>query len=123
MVRIDTKVIFGDTQEVEKRLENSSVSNSINISFIERNNLTIRQENGKLSRKTLSFAKKQEYFHYHFDYCITAYHFVRPHRGLRIELSNGRSRWFQRTPAMAANITDHVWTIFELMSFIVPVDS
>jgi hypothetical protein len=59
---------------------------------------------------------------------FASYHFVVPHRGLRQRLahplptkgSGSLKRWVQRTPAMAAGITDHIWTMDELLSFRVP---
>ncbi len=46
VVKIEKKVIFGTEQQVKEKLDQSSVSNSVNTSFIERNNLTLRQKNG-----------------------------------------------------------------------------
>jgi len=42
VVSIDTAIIFGDKGEIEKLLESSPVNKSVNISFVERNNLTLR---------------------------------------------------------------------------------
>ena len=46
------------------------------------------------------------------------YNFTRPVKTLRVELSNPskQARWQQRTPAMAAGLTDHVWTVRELLT-------
>ena len=44
------------------------------------------------------------------------YNFCTPHRSLRQELAPGASRkWWERTPAMAAGLTDHVWSVSELL--------
>jgi hypothetical protein len=57
------------------------------------------------------------------------YHFVIPHRGLRQRLAQpipskglhgSPQKWRERTPAMAAGLTDHLWTMDELLSFRVP---
>ena len=48
---------FGSEEAVQARLAASPVSQSINTSFVERNNLTCRQCNGRLSRKVLSVSK------------------------------------------------------------------
>ena len=53
----------------------------------------------------------------------TVYNFCTYHRSLRvaIHLPGGRRHWVPRTPAIAAGITDHLWTVEELLSFQVPL--
>jgi hypothetical protein len=41
-------------------------------------------------------------------------------KSLRLGVNQGNKRWMQRTPAMAEGLTDHIWTLKELMSFRVP---
>ena len=57
MVEVTTKIIFGSEAAVQAHVAASPVSQMINTSFVERNNLTCRQCNGRLSRKVLSFSK------------------------------------------------------------------
>jgi len=57
VVSISTRVLFGKEEEIKKLLEASPVSKSVNISFIERNNLTLRQHSRRLTRKTNGFSK------------------------------------------------------------------
>jgi IS1 family transposase len=57
VISLTTKVIFGKEHEVNELLEKSPVSKSINISFVERNNLTLRQQSKRLGRKTNGFSK------------------------------------------------------------------
>jgi hypothetical protein len=45
------------------------------------------------------------------------YDFVKPHHSLRLEVNSGRKKWMQRMPAMAEGITDHVWSLKELLKF------
>ena len=53
----------------------------------------------------------------------TVYNFCSEHQSLRLKLSVGSRgyRWVQRTPAMAAGITDHCWSVKELLLFQVPL--
>jgi hypothetical protein len=44
------------------------------------------------------------------------YHFSRPHQSLRVKVSGLKRRYQERTPAMAAGFTDHIWTVGELLS-------
>jgi hypothetical protein len=51
------------------------------------------------------------------------YNFCTPHDSLRPPLyvgRYGRQRWVQRTPALAAGLTDHIWSVEELLTFKVP---
>ncbi|MEA2045247.1 MAG: hypothetical protein U9N48_01795 [Euryarchaeota archaeon] len=43
------------------------------------------------------------------------YNLARPVKTLRIEVNDGQRRWQPRSPAMAASLTDHIWTIEELL--------
>ena len=48
------------------------------------------------------------------------YNLIRPHKTLRLKNENGGGRkWNERTPAMAAGLTDHIWTLKELFTTVV----
>lgn len=76
---------------------------SISTSYVERQNLTVRMHCRRLARLTNAFSKKLDNFKaavaLHFAY----YNFVRVHKSLRM------------TPAMAAGVTDRIWTIADLL--------
>jgi len=47
------------------------------------------------------------------------YNLIRPQKSLRLPVENDpRQRWQKRTPAMAAGLTDHIWTVKELLTLI-----
>jgi len=118
VVEVRRRIIFGTPEIITEILG----SQQINTSYVERDNLTSRQSNGRLVRKTLSHSKKDYYLQHHLDLEDAVFNFVRPHLSLRVALSqpiNGR-KWQQRTPAMAAGLTDHLWTLDELLSYRVP---
>ncbi len=117
---VTTKVIFGNEDEVQRLLDSSRVSNHINTSFIERNGLTLRQGNRRLTRKTNGFSKEKTKLKLQLHLFLAYYHLVRPHAGLRIEVSEQRCRWKHRTPAMAAGISDHIWSMDELLNCWIP---
>jgi hypothetical protein len=130
VVEVTTKIIFGSEAAVQARLAASGVSQTINTSFVERNNLTCRQCNGRLSRKVLSFSKDLTWLEKHLWLSLAYYHFVLPHDSLSQRLSapqptrgsGSPKKWQPVTPAMAAGLTDHVWTMEELLSYRVPPD-
>jgi IS1 family transposase len=87
--------------------------------YIERHNLTLRQENRRLTRKTLGFSKKVDGLWNQLFLHQGYFNFIRPHRGLRLRGSNpnpSQKKWVRRTPALAAGLTDHVWSLKEFMS-------
>lgn len=111
--KIETNVIFGTEDQVKAKLTQSPVSNSVNTSLVERNNLTLRQQNGRFQRKTLQFSKEKELLYSQLHLFLGYYHFIRPHKSLRVRCNTKKRRWLERTPLMAAGITDHVWTFRE----------
>jgi hypothetical protein len=76
--------------------------------------------NGRLVRKTLSFSKDLRMLLAASALEDALYNFTRPVRTLRVELEKpvGQVRWQQRTPAMAAGLTNHIWTVEELLHLV-----
>jgi hypothetical protein len=92
--------------------------NEICTSYIERNNLSLRHENKRLTRKTIAFSKEVQWLERQLHLYQAFFNLVRCHRGLRQRIKGkGLRRWRPRTPAMAAGLTDHIWTLRELMCF------
>jgi hypothetical protein len=91
------------------------VRNSTHTSYVERTNLTSRQMNGRLVRKTLSFSKELEMLEASSVWEDTVYNLTRQVKTLRLEINEEKRRFQQRSPAMAAGLTDHIWTVKELL--------
>jgi IS1 family transposase len=72
-------------------------------SHVERQNLTIRMQMRRMTRLTNAFSKKWENLRASFALHFAFYNFCRPHKTIRI------------TPAMAAGITGHIWSLQELL--------
>ena len=88
----------------DEALTHSEDSSTVNTSFIERLNLTIRQSSAYLSRRTLSHARATHTLDAHLELLRCYYNFVRPHRALRF----GRET---RTPAMQAGLATRRLTL------------
>lgn len=116
VIEITTRVVFGTEQAVAAKLKSSPVSKHINTSFVERNNLTMRHQNRRLVRKTIAFSKKRERLEQQLYLAFAYYHFVKPHLGLQEEVTGEDKKYRERTPMMAAEITNHIWTMPELFS-------
>jgi IS1 family transposase len=100
----------------------------INTAFIERLNLTIRQHVAAVGRRVTTLCKGEDGMRQQLVLFQAYYHFCLPHASLRVPLAapiptNGTGsakQWQPRTPAMAAGLTDHVWTLREVLLFRVP---
>lgn len=129
VVAVNTKIVFGNEQAIADQLTASTVSQTINTSFVERDNLTQRQSNRRLTRRTNGFSKEMPWFEKQLWLSLAYYHLVLPHHSLRQplpepEFTRGTAtpqKWKLVTPAMAAGITNHIWTTTELLSYRVPL--
>lgn len=108
----DNRVVFGEPDEVLSEL-------SVGTVYIERTHLTMRHFNGRLARKSLGFSKDLTMHRLAAAFEDAVYNLVRPVKTLRQKAGNGSAkRWMPRTPMMAAGITDHPWTLRELLTAI-----
>ena len=115
VVKVERNIVFGSAERIEKRMKELP-SKTINTSYVERSNLNWRIWDAHLTRKSLMFAKSFRWLIAKFAICVGFYNFIRPHE----TLSRGEDRVFRpKTPAMAAGITDHQWTIKELLAYTV----
>jgi hypothetical protein len=106
------KAIFGSLEEVTQLLGETT-------SYIERSNLTSRLFNGRQVRKTLAFSKNVDCYRAAATWEDSYYNLIKPHKSLRLRIDDipGR-KWKPRAPAMAAHLTDHLWTVRELLTSI-----
>jgi hypothetical protein len=106
------RVIFGTKAEVVELLGKSTA-------YIERSNLTSRLFNSRQVCKTLAFSKEIEASRAAATWEDCYYNLIRPHKGLRLPVEDALpQKWAPRTPAMAAKLTDHIWTVKELLTTI-----
>lgn len=123
VVEVRRRILLGTEADIVQVLQADRCGSQINTSYVERDNLTSRQSNGRLVRKTLSHSKKKDFLQRQLDLEDAIFNFVRPHSALKIKLArtgrHGR-KWKQRTPAMVAGLTDHIWTLEELLSRRIP---
>ena len=97
------KCISAEKQKINGKPDLHHVSTS----YVERQNLTMRMSMRRFTRLTNGFSKKIENHMYAVALHFMFYNFARPHKSLRNP--------YERTPAMAAGITDHIWTIQEIV--------
>lgn len=80
------------------------ITKDVSTSYVERSNLTIRMQNRRFTRLTNGFSKHVEMHRYALAITFFHYNFIRKHQSLK-----------GKTPAMAAGITDHVWTLRDML--------
>jgi hypothetical protein len=138
---VRTAVVFGSKSAVAAALKRSRASSAVNTSFIERHNATDRHRNARKVRSTYRFSKDWLiheavshfcYYSYNFCWCVrTLRQRIRPVLKTRRHRRDGKRkpatasgsrlpRYRPRTPAMAAGLTDHVWTLREWLWYPVP---
>lgn len=110
VVGVELQVIFGHPEHVLVELEPHTAD-------VERTNLTSRHMNGRWVRKTLGFSKRVQMVRAASVWEDVVYNLARHVRTLRLEVNDGTRGWLQRSPAMVAGLTDHIWSIEELLSY------
>lgn len=120
---VKRRIVQGCEKQIERlRQASQGAVGVINTAYIERLNATFRQRLPWLTRRTRCLAKQTETITAGMYIVGCFYNFCDYHQALRQRLSVGRFdyRWVQRTPAIAAGLTDHRWTTEELLTFKVP---
>ena len=114
VVRVDRRVIYGTVTAVLAALAVSTVSADVNTVYVERHHGTDRNRNARKVRKSYCFSKDWQVHEAVTYFTMYSYNFCWPVRTLR--QGSRRRGYQQRTPAMAAGLTDHVWPLGEWLS-------
>jgi hypothetical protein len=126
IVGVTHRVVFGTRLAIKQMLARGGWT--INTAFVERLNLDIRQCVAALGRRVNTLCQGEAGLRDQLALFQVYHNFVRPHASLRQPLSvpevtKGRGSakvWRPCTPAMAAGLTDHVWSLREVLLFRVP---
>jgi IS1 family transposase len=115
VVKVTTRVVFGTLRAVLAALALSLVSTVVNTAFVERHHGSDRNRNRRKVRKTCCFSKDWEVHDAMTYFTMYSYNFCWPVRTLRVRV--GEKEDEQRTPAMAAGLADHVWSMREWATY------
>jgi len=126
LVRVRHRVVLGTLEAVQQVL--AACGWQINTAFVERINLSIRQHVAAVGRRVTTLCKGEDGLHQQLALYHVYHNFCLPHTSLRQPLpqpvptkgTGSAKQWQPRTPAMAAGLTDHVWTLREVLLFRVP---
>ena len=122
-LEIQRRIVQGYPRQVDHlRQATQKAPGVINTAYIERLNATFRLRLVWLTRRTRTLAQQPETLAAGLFVVGCFYNLCDAHHSLRLRLSVGRfgHRWVQRSPAMAAALSDHIWTVDELLMFNVP---
>jgi transposase-like protein/IS1 family transposase len=118
VVRVERRIVAGPAAQVEKLRRRSQGGDGVlNTAYIERLNATFRERLATLTRRGRALARRTTTLHAGMYLIGTVYNFCTYHRSLSRAAAGVRAL---QTPAMAAALTAHRWTVYELLSFHVP---
>ena len=126
LVQVHHRVVFGTKAAVERVL--AACGWQINTAFVERINLSLRQHVAAIGRRTSALCKGEDGLRQQLAVYHVYYNFCLPHTSLRQPLpqpesTNGTGsgkQWRPCTPAMAAELTGHVWSLREVFLYRIP---
>jgi transposase-like protein len=119
---VKPRVVHGTAEAIAAVLEATGTGQGIHTAYIERLNATFRSALAPLVRRGRAIAHKMETLTAGMYLVGCAYNFCWDHTSLRVLAPAGRGRkWQERTPAMAAGLTDHRWSLHELLRHQVPL--
>jgi hypothetical protein len=122
VVGVTRRVVRGTLDGIEAVLTATATGTVINTAYIERLNATFRAHLAPLTRRGRAITRTEAALIAGMWLVGTAYNFCRPHDSLRLLAPDGAPhKWHQRTPAMAAGLTDHCWNLNELLRFQIPL--
>ena len=124
MLEIERQVAHGcATQSAALIAASQGAVGVLNTAYIERLNATFRQRLVWLTRRSRVLAQQTTTLTAGMYIVGCFYNFCDTHKSLRLSLVFGsfsQRRWIQRTPALAAGLTDHIWSHHELLSLRIP---
>jgi transposase-like protein len=121
LVDVTRRVVRGTAEAIASVLSATGTGTGINTSYIERLNATFRGALSPLVRRGRAIARDAGTLTTGMYLVGCAYNFCWPHDSLRVAADAGEGlKWRERTPAMAAGLTDHRWTMNEWLSQPIP---
>jgi hypothetical protein len=120
------RVIFGAAKPIESILAKRGWKS--NAALVERLHLALRQPGAAMGRRVTTLCKHEVGLRQQRALFPTYHHFVWPHASVRLALpelepvpgTGAIKRWQPRTPALAAGLTDHIWSLREVLLYRVP---
>jgi transposase-like protein len=124
VVAVERRIVQGKRAAIERLINRTQGGGGINTAYIERLNATFRARLHRLVRRGRSLGRQIPTLQHGMYLIGVVYNFCTFHGSLKIR-RRGRPdhaghRWHFRTPAMAAGLSDHRWSVYELLTYRVP---
>jgi transposase-like protein/IS1 family transposase len=110
VVEVERRLLRGDPQQAQALLQKTPGCQTLNTAYIERLNGTMRERLAPLTRKCRHAASQLESLHHGMYLLGVTYNVCWPHQQLR-------TNDHLISPAMASGLTDHLWSVFELLRY------
>jgi transposase-like protein len=122
VVSTDQRVVRGTAEAIGSVLASTATGSGIHTAYIERLNATFRSHLAALVRRGRAIAHTLSTLEAGMWLVGTSYNLCWLHDSLRLTApAGGGQRWLERTPAMAAGLTSHAWTLRDLLHYRVPL--
>jgi hypothetical protein len=117
VIEVKKRIRLGTKKQVDETLAAGSTAATINTNYVERLHGTQRHFNARKGRKVYTFSKEL-LFHVAVTWlCVVYYNFTWTPRTLREKVHESPPRYHYRTPAMVAGLTDHGWSLENLLTY------
>jgi hypothetical protein len=120
VVEVERCIVQGAAARVEKIRYRSQGEGVMNLASIERLHATLRKRLSSLTHRGRALARQTCTLQHGMYLIGTVYPFCMPHARVRLPKTATGEAGVERTPAMAAGITEHAWNVRDLLSFHVP---
>ncbi len=120
LVDVTRRVVLGTLSAVQHVLAATGTGTQINTAYIERLNATFRACLAPLARRSRCVLHRPALLTAAMYLVGMAYNYCWPHESLRLRSPSPAVGGRERTPAMAAGLTDHAWTLHDLLSYQIP---
>jgi len=122
VVSVSRRIVQGTSTAISAVLTATHTGTDINTAYVERLNATFRSSLAPLARRGRAIARTDAALTAGMYLVGCAYNFCWVHASLRQLAPAGSTlKWQEWTPAMAAGLTDHCWTMSELLHYQIPL--
>jgi len=114
-----SKILCGTRDRFRSAMQGLGFSGRVQMAYVERFNLFLRETVAPLSRRTWSLAQTEEGLSHHLHWSLACYHLIKPHKALRRRVGESGRRYRPRTPAMAmaAGISTRPWAVRDILNY------
>ncbi len=123
LIKVEHRLRLGSQERVDAVIQQTHCGTQVNTSYIERFNGTARDRVPVLARRTYAFARSDALLTAQIALALVDYTWCTYHTSLGLPVTEPGRKWRKRTPAMAEGLTDHKWTLADILWTPIPTSS